>query len=187
VDARRFDLNAFPHLPTIYNDRSKVIIIEKAAQMGLTVWATEESFHKTWTGLNWLYAFPTDKLLRKFVQGRYDKLINMNPKLEALIENTDNTALKQIGDGIIYFAGLGSTTKEGGSFDTISVPVDGVTFDERNKMKDDKVKEALSRMLASPYKFQRRLSTPKLPGNGIDLDYHGTDMKVWGMRCLHCN
>lgn len=187
VDNRRFSLQQFPYLQAIYEDQARKMVIEKSAQMGMTVHGVLESFHKTWSGHNWLYIFPTARLVSKFVQGRYDILTGNNPRIAELVRDTDNTTVKNIGQGVIYFAGLGSTSKEGGEFEVISVPVDGITFDEREKMKPIKVKEARSRISASPWKFERHLSTPGLPLYGIDEEYQDSDKKIWQMKCPHCS
>lgn len=187
VDNRNFEFKDFPFLLPIYIDKCRRIAIEKSEQMGLTVFGMADSFYHTWRGKNWIIFFPTAKLVTKFVQGRYDVLLNYNPDLKALIQNTDNTTIKKIGNGVIYFSGLGSATTEGGKFEVIMVPADGITFDEFEKMHPKKAKDALGRMSKSPDKFERYLSTPGLPNYGINGKFLETDMKYYHMQCPHCN
>lgn len=158
----------------------------KSTQVGLTVEEVLRSCHKTWSGLNWIYWFPTSRLVSRFVQGRYDPLIQNNSRLKELVHNTDNIGIKQIGDAFIYFFGLGATTKEGGKFETLSVPADGETFDEVEKMQPAKVSLALQRMEASPFKFENYISTPGIPGYGIDAIFQQSDQKLWVLECEHC-
>ena len=186
IDNRIFSFDSFPHLKAIYQDKTQKIVSEKSAQQGLTVYGVSESFHGTWSGQNRLYFFPTAGLVSKFVQGRYDVLVQNNPKIAELITKTDNTTLKKIGRGVIYFSGLGSATSKGGEYDVISVPVDGITFDEYEKMKPIKVKEAMERMEASPLKLIRMFSTPGLPNYGINAEFVLSDQKYWNMKCGHC-
>ncbi|MDE2104060.1 MAG: phage terminase large subunit family protein [Patescibacteria group bacterium] len=187
IDNRVYSLDAFPHLRAIADDNSRVKIIEKAAQQAITMDCVIEESHKVWAGLNWIHAFPTDKMLSRFVKPRFDKLFTQNSKLAELVRNINNVTVKEIGKGVIYFLGLGSATKEGGEFDVLSIAADGVTLDERTRIKPNRVKDILSRMNASPHKFQRRISTPKLPFDGIDEDYQETDKKVLGIKCEGCN
>ncbi len=187
MDNQPFDLKDFPFLIPLYKDRSRVKVSEKPTQLGLTIHAVLESFNRVFSGLNWLYFFPTGKLVTKFVQGRYNKLIQDNPDLALLIEKTDNLTIKRIKDAVIYFSGLGSATTEGGQFEVISVPVDGETFDEAEKMKPLFIEQAQRRMDASPHKFLNLLSTPGLPGYGIDEWFQKSDQKFYGLRCPHCN
>src|SRR5690348_286172 len=134
VDNRLFSFENHPFLRAIYADDSKRRVVMKSTQLGLTTEEILRSFHKVCHGLNWIYWFPTSRLVSKFVQGRYNVLISNNPKLKAIIRetdgSTDNTTIKRIGQGVIYFSGLGAATKEGGQFETLSVPADGLTFDE---------------------------------------------------------
>lgn len=187
VDNRKFSIEDFPHLEQIYQDKSRKIVSEKSAQQGLTIYGISESFHSTWATENRLYFFPTSKLVSKFVQGRYDLLIQNNPRLSELIKSTDNTTIKQIGQNVIYFSGLGAATKEGGQFDVISVPVDGITFDEVDLMHPIKIKMALERMEASPVKKIRMFSTPTIPNYGINAEFILSDQKYWNLKCEHCN
>ena len=163
IDVSNFSLDDFPHLKQIYTDKSQKIVIEKSAQQGLTVYGICESFHSTWAGQSRLYFFPTSKMVTKFVQGRYDPLITANPMLADLIKNTDNTTIKQIGTGIVYFSGLGASTKEGGKYDVVSVPVNGITFDEYEMMQKIKIQMAYQRMEGSTGQFVRMFSTPGIP------------------------
>jgi len=187
VDNRPFRFKDFPFLIPIYKDRSKRMAIEKSEQMGLTIFGAADSFYHTWLGKNWIIYFPTHALVTKFVQGRYDVLVNYNPGLKSLIQNTDNTTIKKIGQGVIYFSGLGSATAEGGKFEVISIPADGITFDEYEKMHPKKAKDALGRMSKSPDKFERYLSTPGLPNYGINMKFKETDQKYLNIKCSHCN
>lgn len=191
VDNWKFSFKRFPFLLKIYLDKSRRIAIKKSAQMGLTVWEMLDSFHKAWTGLNHIIFFPTTRLVTKFVQGRYNTLVGRNPKLQAIIKDgggdTDNSTMKNLGKGLVYFSGLGAATKEGGQFDVISVPADGVSFDEVEKMHPKKVKLARrDRLAASPYKYERYLSTPGLPDYGIDAIHKETNQQVWMIKCTHC-
>lgn len=186
VDNRKFSFENHPFLREIYLDNSRRRVVMKSTQLGLTIEEILHSFHQTNKGLNWGYFFPTDQLVTRFVQGRYDTLIGNNPKLKALIADTDSTAMKKIGKGIIYFLGLGAATKDAGKFNTISIPLDGETFDEVEKMQPIKVQVALQRMEASPYKFENYISTPGIPDYGIDAIYQKSDQKVWFMTCQHC-
>lgn len=186
VDNREFQLKDFPFLKPIYQDKSKRIAVEKSEQLGMTIYATADSFFNTCNGLNWIYFFPTAKLVTKYVQGRYDVLISNNPELSKLIAATDNTTIKKIGSGVINFSGLGSSTAEGGKFDLVSTPADGVTFDEVEKMHPAKVTDALGRISRSPFQYERYLSTPGLPNYGIDGHFMQSDLKYWHIKCLHC-
>lgn len=187
IDNRPFSFKDHPFLLPIYEDKSRDIRVEKSTQLGLTISTILRSFHETWKGLNFIYWFPTSKLVTKFVQGRYDPLIENNPKLKALIQDTDNTTIKRIGKGIIYFSGLGAASKEGGKFETLSVPADGEAFDEVEKMQPAKVLLALQRLEASPFKIKIYISTPGIPGYGMDALYQESDQKLWNVKCHHCN
>lgn len=187
VDNRQFSFQNFPYIEQYYNDKSRRKCAEKSEQMGFTVNAISESFHGTWTGLNWGYYFPTEKMVKAFVESRYNVLINANPKLKELIRNTDNTRIKNIGAGIIYFFGLGSGSEQGGELATFSNPMDAVTFDEYEKMKPEFAKMALGRIARSPHKLERYISTPGLSDYGIDGKLKESDQKYWTMKCPHCN
>ncbi len=187
VDNNPFSYQDFPYMPQYYEDNSRRKVVQKSEQTGFTIQAALESIHKTWGGLNWGYYFPTEKMVSNFVKTRYNRLIHGNPKLSELISDTDNIHVKNIGNGIIYFFGLGTGTKEGGELATFSNPMDGVTFDELEKMKPTMVEQALGRISRSRHRFERYFSTPGLPDYGINAYFKESDQKHRLLKCTHCN
>lgn len=67
------------------------------------------------------------------------------------------------------------------------VDADGVTLDEKDRMRD-KVEFAFKESLkSSRYGWFREVSTPTLPNRGIDVPFRASDQQVWMVKCEKCN
>ena len=137
--------------------------------------------HVGMKNMNGIYYFPTDTALYPFMQSRFDKLVDMNPKLKELITGTENTTVKQMGQAIAYFFGIkGKTQKE-------SSPADCEVFDEFDLMGMNDVEIALERMQDSPYKYADYIGNPTIPEYGIDGLFMESDQKFWTIKCDSCS
>lgn len=170
---------------------------QKARQLGLsengvreTLWfADQHEFTKQ------VYLFPTDNQVKDFSRTRITEVIDDSPylkrkmgidpetnkRLATVEEAVDNVRLKKIGKSYIFFRS-GSTPRAGEGIDC-----DVVTFDEIDRMASN-VQIAFNETLsASPYGWRRDISTPTLPGVGVNASFQNSDQQHWFMKCPHCN
>ena len=100
------------------------------------------------------------------------------------VKRIDNASQKEIGAGIIYLRGTNSRTR------MKSVPADFLVFDEVDEMAPANMELARKRLGHSRYAWELDISTPSLPGYGIDALYEQSDQRRWLLKCgcgqWHC-
>jgi hypothetical protein len=89
----------------------------------------------------------------------------------------DNVGLKQIGHSALYMRGMYAKAK------VKSVPADCLIFDELDEAKPANKQQAIERISHSEFRWVLELSTPTLPGYGIDLQWGNTDQRYWHLAC----
>lgn len=169
-------------------------VYRKGAQMG----GTEAEVLRTLHGLIYgqypqgvLWLFPTREDVTDFSKGRFQTLISENPCIGSHVSDTDAANIKKIGKSMLYLRGAKSSgliedTKETSS-QLKSVPVDKVITDEVDEMSPAMVAMAMERMSHSTIQERVSISTPTIPGYGIDKLYEESDQRVWMIKCRKCN
>ena len=191
-----WSLRDHEYLRAIAEDRSQVIVIEKAAQMGVSTLLLSELLHLCLQGEHAGYFLDTSGHMRRLVQGRLDPIINADDELtrqvvEARFEGgqqfrrrggraADNVALKHIGRGTAYFLATRVMA------DVKTVDLDAIYMDEVAELDEAKSEFAADRLLHSNLKLQRWVSQPDIPGMDIDDWFQRSDQKYWKMRCPKC-
>lgn len=184
VDGRPFSLEGREYICQVIRDMSPEIVIPKAAQTAFTIsflvrtahWITQRKWHH-------LYLLPYKAGAIPFVQARIDPIIESSPTLRELFSNVDNRLHKQSKDDISWYIRGTNINRE-----LQEIPVDCEVWDERDRMVEDNLDDARHRMDGSKVKKLTMLSTPTVPGHGVDADdaWHASDMMRWQVRCPHC-
>lgn len=191
VDGQPFDLYAgYQYLTDILDLRAPRKTILKGAQMGFTSACIFDAALSAATeklrGI--LYLFPRDTDVYDFSRARFGPNVASNPEFAALVQKTDSAGLKCINGVQIYFraAGvIGSSSKH--SLAAVKgIPADRLYLDERDEMLDSRVDAAEHRLDASTCPQITSLSTPLVPGYGVDLEYKDSDQRTWHWRCQRC-
>jgi hypothetical protein len=137
-----------------------------------------------------LYLFPTRDDVTDFSKGRFQPIISNNPDIARFIKDTDAANIKKVGRSMLYLRGARSSQKiegvKGTSSQLKSIPVDCIVFDEKDEMEPGMVELALERVSHSDIQEEISLSTPTMPGYGIDKDYQVSDQRVWMIKCQKC-
>jgi hypothetical protein len=167
-------------LRAIYDDPAPHIVLEKAAQIGGTVWAVLRAFHACLEGLSVGYYFPTRTDVIDFSKSRVAPLIADNDFLRTAVTDTDTAGLKRIGPGYLYLRGMQSQVG------MKSIPIDLLVFDELDEASPDAKAMARERLSHSDYKRIIELSNPSLPDYGVDEAYQGSDQRHWTLKCPGC-
>jgi len=190
VDGQPFDLRKYPYIPEIIDSQSRRTTIMKGAQMGFTVaiilQSIEEMLHQDLRGL--LYLLPTDDEVQALAKSRVDPML-AQPAYAHLKNNVDTASLKQIGKGFMFFRGAGQRggAKVKSMSKLKSFPSDRIKLDEYDEMDASRVDAARHRLDGSTCPREVGLSTPTLPGYGVDLDYKASDQRAWFWKCDKCN
>ena len=181
LEGRRFSFEGHEYLKGLYDETAQHVVLMKAAQVGGTVWGILRSIHACLNGLNVVYYFPTKNDVMDFSKSRVSPLLDDNPFLSQLMNDTDAVGLKRIGDAFLYLRGMKS------SVGLKSVPADMVVFDELDEVTPQAKTMAKERLAHSPYKRIIELSNPSLPDFGIDEVFQKSDQRHWNIKCSRCN
>jgi hypothetical protein len=165
----------------------------KAAQMCVTTTQILRRIHDMIYGRykqGVLYLFPTRDDVTDFSKGRFQPIITNNPQIARYVKDTDAANIKKIGKSMLYLRGARSSGKIEGvkesSSQLKSIPVDCIVFDEKDEMSPGMVELALERVSHSEIQEEISISTPTMPGYGIDRDYQNSDQRVWMIKCSKC-
>jgi hypothetical protein len=171
------------YLEAIYQDQSPDITIEKAAQMGVSVWAILDSLHGMRFGrypFGVMYLFPSRTFVTEFSKTKLQNIIDENDFREWFTE-TDAANVKRIGSSSLFLRGMASRTG------LKAVSVNKLVMDEvqevENMLLIDLAMERLSH-IENP--VIHRLSVPSLPEYGISAFFEKTDQRYWLLRCPGC-
>lgn len=184
VDGRPFTMEGREYIIPVIRDTSKKLIVKKAAQTAFTItflvrtfqWIVERGWHH-------MYLLPAKTGAIPFVQKRVDPII-ANEFLSHKFKAVDNRTHKQTMNDIallIRGANVESELQE--------TPVDVVIYDEYDRMATDFLSDAKHRTDGSRIKRLTYLSTPSVPGHGLDSDdmWYASDMMKWFVKCPGCN
>lgn len=187
------DFARYPYIPEIIDERTRNITILKGAQMGFTIacimkvleMAKEENLR----GIG--YFFPTESEVSDFAKARFGPMMTNNPEMWGqYVQDTDSAALKRIGDTFLYFRGAGQKgagTAQKSMSKQKSIPLDVEVLDERDEMDESRVDAIIHRLDGSINPHIISLSTPTLPGYGVDYLYQKSDQRTWLWKCDKCN
>jgi hypothetical protein len=184
VDGRPFSVDGREYIIPVIRDTSPKLIVKKAAQTAFTItfltrtmaWIVSRGWHH-------LYLLPLKTGAVPFVQKRIDPIIASNEILSAKFKSVDNRTHKQTAEDISLL--IRGTNVESELQET---PTDVVVFDEYDRMVQDFLEDAKHRTDGSNVKRLTYLSTPTVPGHGLDSDdmWHASDMMKWHVKCPGC-
>jgi len=164
-----------------YNDLSADQAYKKGSQVGISTMAVIKAMWRADTAnISLIYTMPTDTDVRLFSQMRLKPIINSCERLKARIDDVDNVSVKRLGASSLYFRGTWTETQ------AISVPSDLNIHDEIDFSRPDIREMYQERLSASTFKWQWNLSTPTIPGFGIDALFEKSDQKTWFVKCDAC-
>ncbi|HEY8597102.1 MAG TPA: phage terminase large subunit family protein [Thermomicrobiales bacterium] len=198
IDGHAFSLARFTPLRELYEDDHPHIVVLKPAQRGVSEWAINRAMFalehgaEAWgprdpdgkptkEGLNGAYLFPTQAALSDFSKERLGGLKEESAHLAGLFhDGYDDVTFKQVGRSYRYLRGAWSVSA------LLSFPADVLVLDEFDRMDPKAVALARRRLNASLIRREIDLSTPTVPGRGIDALYQQSDRRVYEQPCPRC-
>ena len=180
-----------PALAAIARDPHPIVVIQKAAQVGLTellvnqaLWAADTAYAGRG---NVLYLMPTQNLMDDFAQARFDRAIQDSAYLRGRLQpepparkGADSKRLKRIGPGYCFLRGADSRRQ------IASVDADLVILDEFDQMADGILPLAKKRLASSRAGRLYIASTPRFPEAGINALYRQSDQRHYHLPCPAC-
>lgn len=186
------DFKRYEYLMSIIDSRAPRITIIKGAQMGFTIacilLALVLAKRGGIRGIG--YWFPTSGEAQIFSKARFTPLMDQNPHVwDPRGMDVDSAELKRIGQVAIYLRGAGQRGGATGKSTSAvkSIPLDVNILDESDEMDPVRVDAIKHRLDASENPREVMLSTPTLPGYGVDLDYAASNQMAWLRKCRRCN
>jgi hypothetical protein len=158
-------------------------VYEKARQIGISELSITETVHFLWAnpGTKSIYTFPRDSQLKDFSVTRISEMFAETARIASLLGTPNQVYTKRIGQSyMILRSAWESNLGEG-------IDADMVTLDEKDRMKDGVDIAFRESMKSSKYGWLREVSTPTLPGRGVDLSFRESDQMTWLVRCNKCN
>jgi len=200
-DGKDFRWEGHEDLKAIAEDNAQIVIVEKAAQKGVTELMLRVQFWLCKQGFSSAYFLSSLRFLRLQVQRRVEPLIRANPVLQkALVEGAekellgeeeveglpkkyrlrDNLYLKRLWEGWLLYMPVQSEA------DVRMFPLDAIFVDEVETLNPTLTDALQERLYHSPLKWERWFSQPTVTGYGIDERFAMTDQRYWHLKCPKC-
>lgn len=179
VDGNEFDFNLHRYLLPIYSCTDKVIVWQKAAQLGATVYMF---LRLVWwlqnhQGRKAALYLPTKELAENMSKDRLTPLMRSVDTLKSYLDEEDKLTLKKIGESSLYLMHLeGKSAKD-------SIPLDFIAFDEVRLVNPKDIDQARERISHSLHKYEVYMSTSGSPGTDINARYERGTQHVWRSAC----
>lgn len=177
-----FGYENFPWLREILDIEHGMVSIRKGSQLGLSVAAMVKALYIVTEKKNdMLYVLPTQKLCGDFTTGRLEPLIKDSEHLKDLWD-VANVGLRRTHAGKTLYI-RGSKAEAG----LISIPLGSAVLDEQDRLSANTLSMVLKRFSARMEYFLMTLSTPTLPGHGIDEIYKQGTKERFMFKCPGCS
>jgi hypothetical protein len=166
----------------ILNSTAREINTRKCSQVGLSEMSVRKALALCGMIKNFtvIYTLPTATFASTLSKTRISPVISDSPYLKSLVTETDNMEVKQLGNSFLYCKGSASSNAP------ISIPADMLIHDEIDFSDPLTISQYQSRLTHSTYKMKNRLSTPTIPGKGIDYHFQNSKRFFNFVKCNHC-
>ena len=166
----------------ILDSTAQEVVVRKCSQVGISELAIRKALAMVGMVKNFtcIYTLPTATLASVISKTRVAPVIADSPYLRALASDVDNVEVKQLGNSYLYLRGCSAGSN-------ISVPADFLVHDEIDFSDAQTLSGYQSRITHSPHKLKLKLSTPTLPGKGIDAEFQRSKRHFNFVKCNHCN
>jgi len=201
VDRKPFSLTDRPALVPIYDAipsttaeaSGRMVVIQKATQLGLTVWETLADLYmaRKWRPVNIGLFLPDQNTAAFKSERRFMPIVRSTPELyRELTHRLEEGKDRHIGEGNVLTREFANSLLmflwTTGKVSTESRPMDVVSLDEVQEMTLDQIDKARARMGDSEVAFTLMLSTANMPDLDINFWYKEGTQEVWHTECPHC-
>jgi hypothetical protein len=202
VDGKPFRLDNRPALVPVYDAIpctredafNKILVIQKATQLGLTVW---EVLANIYMSIKWgpvtIGMFMPDQATASYKsEHRFMRIVRSVPQIyHAMTSAVRGGEKKSVGEGNVLTRTMGESIFlflwTSGRVSTESRPMDVVTLDEVQEMGLAEIDKVRARTGDSDIAYTLLLSTANMPDLDINFWYLMGTQEVWHTRCPHCD
>lgn len=186
INGKPFSYVGHEYQRRILDSKAQEICVRKCSQVGLSELSIRRSLAvcAMFQGTTTIYTLPTAHFAATVMKTRVVPVIQASPVLSNMISaDADNVEVKQIGKSFLYLKG-----SSGASAATpISIPTDVLVHDELDFSDPMTISQYQSRLTHSALKMKLKLSTPTIPGKGIDAEFRKSRRHFNFVKCCHCN
>lgn len=177
------EFGRFPYLRQLYADVSDNIVLQTGTQTGKTEWCACDMFALIALGLDVQNVQPKDELRAMFLRSRIIEPIKAAEYYDQRCSFSGNFVRWEGGGTLrITFSNVAN--------EMIAFPADSVSVDEVDFCDLNNLNLLPDRMMNSPYRIERRTSTPTVSGHSgcknIAWYYDLSDRKKWHVPCPSC-
>jgi hypothetical protein len=166
----------------ILDSTAREIVIRKCSQVGISEMSIRRALAMCGMIKDFvtIYTLPTATFAAVLCKTRVNPVINESPYLKEASSGSDSVEVKQFGNSFLYLKGAASSNAP------ISIPADCLIHDELDFSDSEVISQYQSRLTHSQYKFKLKLSTPTIPGKGIDQEFMRSRRHFNFVKCDHC-
>lgn len=201
VDGKPFSLEdrqalvpLYEAIPTRREDAMrKVLVIQKGAQVGLTVWEMLANVYMAikFEPLTIGMYLPDITSAQYKSENRFMRTLRTIPEIyQRLITRVMGGQSVKVGEGNVMTRVMGESTFlflwTSGKVSTESRPMDVLSFDEVQEMDLDQIDKTMERISASDFRFTMLLSTANWPDLDINFWFKRGNQMVFHTRCPSC-
>jgi hypothetical protein len=172
-----------PWLKGMHDSQANINIGQKSAQMGYSETMLNITFYKMdIQGVNCLYVLPAQTPdAADFSAARFDPALELSDHLSKMFSDVKNIGHKRAGSTNLYIRG--SKSRAG----LKSIPVGFLVLDELDEMEQKNIPLAFERLSGQVEWQAWMLSTPTIPGFGINKYFNDSTKERFFFKCPSCN
>jgi hypothetical protein len=178
-----FTFDHHPWLRAMHRSKNPKNVGMKSAQMGFSETMLNITFH-TLDQLKQdvLYVLPNQRPdAQDFSSTRFDTALEASEYITNMFNNVKNVGLKRAGLNSLYIRGSRSRSA------LKSIPAGKVILDEFEEFSEGVLPLVIERMSGQLTKQLWIVSTPMIPGAGIDAEFALSNQQHFMFHCPHCN
>lgn len=172
-----------PWLKDMHDSTAPRNVGQKAAQLGYTELLINIAFFQMDIhGRDVLYILPnTRPVAADFSSARIDKAIELSPHLKNMFSDVSNIGHKRAGASNLYIRGANSRAG------LKAIPTGILLFDEFDEMPEDMISLAEERASGQKFTLDWKISTPTVPGGGINALFQDSTQEHYFFNCPSCS
>lgn len=179
------------YLREVLTDKNRYRVYKKSTQGGVSECLIILSWSAAHSGKVIFYVLPTHQLMERFVSNRFEKSMMFSEYYrgqrtqgrakELTKQILDNRALKDIGKGVINFAGSGSDVP------FVEIPADWLIVDEADQCDPKRLAMGKERLGHSSDPHEIYVGNPTFVGSFLDAKYEESTKSRWTLAadCGH--
>ena len=179
------------YLKEVLMDKNPYRVYKKSTQGGISECLIMIAYSAAIQGSTVFYVLPTHQLMERFVSNRFEKSMAFSPyyrskrssgkSKEYSKDIIDNRSLKDVGLGVINFAGSGSDVP------FVEIPADWLIVDEADNCDAGRLEMAKERLGHSSDPHEIYVGNPTFLGSFLDKKFSESTMSRWHIHhdCGH--